>query len=181
MLIESATTTRPRRSITERQRKLCNPEMRPLLEWELKAEVACAKELHAQPDFDKLLTRFRETKTRVAFSLEGLDIAALMRHQANSRPGTGKLSPTIFMEECDFHDENRIACLVAKIKPKVSEQLRNQTDKEMLEHRKALLACFDWRNNSVLKSSTPFFPGTLGKCKECHRETQRSERSKVAD
>ncbi|KAF5650213.1 uncharacterized protein FTJAE_637 [Fusarium tjaetaba] len=162
MFIESATTTRPRRSVAERQRKLRKPEMHPLLEWELKAEVACAKELHAQPDFDKLFARSRETETRVAFSLEGPGIAALL---VDSRPGTGDISPTIIIEEYDFRDENPTACLVAEIKPKVSGQLYNQTDKEMLEHRKALLACFDWRNNSGLKSSTPFFPGTPSNAK----------------
>ncbi|KAF5568332.1 hypothetical protein FPHYL_2870 [Fusarium phyllophilum] len=165
MLIESLTTTRPTRTVAQRHRELRKPGMPQLLEWELKAEVASAKNLHAQPDFDKLLARSRETETRVTFSLQGLDIAALMRHPMNSRPGTGKLSATIVIEECDFHDENPIACLVAKIKPKVSEQVCNQTDEGMMEHRKALLACFDWRNNSVLKSSTAFFPGTLGNAK----------------
>ncbi|KAG5766475.1 hypothetical protein H9Q72_005469 [Fusarium xylarioides] len=165
MLIESATTTRPRRTVTERRRELRKPEMHPLLGWELKAEVASAKNLHAQPDFDKLLARSRETETRVTFSFQGLDIAALMRQQVASRPGAGDIPPTIIIEECDFHDRNPIACLVSKLKPKVSEQLCNQTDEGMLEHRKALLACFDWRNNSVLKSSTAFFPGTLGNAK----------------
>ncbi|KAF5709512.1 hypothetical protein FMUND_10000 [Fusarium mundagurra] len=162
MLIESATTTRPRRTVAERQRAPNRPEMHPLLEWELKAEVASAKNLHAQPDFDKLLARSRETETRVTFSFQGPDIAALMRHQVAC---TEDIPPTIVIEECDFQEGNPIACHVAKIMPKVSEQVCNQTDEEMLEHRKALLTCFDWRNNSTLKSNKPFFPGTLGNAK----------------
>ncbi|KAF5597715.1 uncharacterized protein FSUBG_8365 [Fusarium subglutinans] len=156
ILVESSTTTRPKRRIAARQRELHRPEMHPLLEWELKFEVTRAKKLHAQPDFDKLLKRARETETQVTFSLQGPNIPALMRHQVDSTPGTGDMPPTIVIEECDFQEENPIACHVAKIMPKVSEKVCNQTDEEMLEHRKALLTCFDWRNNSTLKSDKPF-------------------------
>lgn len=81
MLIESSTTMRPRRTVTERRRALHRPEMHPLLEWELKAEVASAREFHDQPDFDELLARSRETETRVTFSLNGSDITTFVKHQ----------------------------------------------------------------------------------------------------
>ncbi|KAF5251970.1 hypothetical protein FANTH_2924 [Fusarium anthophilum] len=165
ILVESSTTTRPKRRIAERQRELHKPEMHPLLERELKFEVTRAKKLHAPPDFDKLLERARETETQVTFSLQGPDTPALIRRQVDPTPGTGDIPPTIVIEECDFQEESPIACHVAKIMPKVSEQVCNRTDEEMLEHRKALLTCFDWRNNSTLKSNKPFFLGTLGNAK----------------
>ncbi|KAF5978076.1 hypothetical protein FBULB1_6265 [Fusarium bulbicola] len=183
ILVESSTTTRPKRRIAARQRELRRPEMHPLLEWELKFEVTRAKKLHAQPDFDKLLKRARETETQVTFSLQGPNIPALMRHLPDSTPGTGDIPPTIVIEECDFQEESPIAFHVAKIMPKVSEQVCIRTDEEMLEHRKALLACLDWRNNSTLKSDEPFFLGTLGNAKNVIKrlEDPNVPRSQIED
>ncbi|KAF4944516.1 hypothetical protein FGADI_12634 [Fusarium gaditjirri] len=151
MLVELTTTTRPRQTIAERQQELHSPEMHPLLELKLNHIVDCAKTIHAQPDFDKLLARSRETETRVTFSLEGPDSSSFMRHQLDSRSGAGELSPTIIIEECEFPDGTPISFSVVGINPKVSEE--------------ALLACFDWRNNSVIKSNEPYFPGSLGNAK----------------
>lgn len=82
-----------------------------------------------------------------------------------ARPGTGELSPTIFIEECNFDERKTIAGRVEMLEPKISDHVCNQTDEEILEYRKAVLVCFDWRNKTAVESSTPFFPGTLSNAK----------------
>ncbi|KAJ4265991.1 hypothetical protein NW762_003964 [Fusarium torreyae] len=83
-MVESATTTYPRRAISARLRGVDAEEMPLMSAEDFKGELGSLKHRHDQPDFDAILARSCETVTQVENFLPETEINDFIQQQEES-------------------------------------------------------------------------------------------------
>ncbi|KAF5543160.1 hypothetical protein FMEXI_7176 [Fusarium mexicanum] len=172
LILESLTTTRPSKSLSQRLRYLGKPESPPMSSDVLRSELWFLLEHHMLPDFGSEVSTSTKNDTHVPFDL-GIPE---MKHLINRPSGTStnseidQLSPLVLVEECCYQWDTPHYPDIDDFGHVQPPGQKNHPISKSPEHRKAVLTSFDWRNKILLELEEPPFLATVDNARSAMKD-----------
>ncbi|KAF5688035.1 hypothetical protein FCIRC_2106 [Fusarium circinatum] len=163
LILESLTTTRPSKSLSQRLRYLGKPESPPISSDVLRSELWFLLEHHMLPDFGSEVSILTKNDTHVPFDLGIPEMKHLVKRPSGTSTNSeiNQPSPLVLVEECCYQWDIPHYPEIEDLGHLQPSGQKNHPISKSPEHRKAVLASFDWRNKILLELEEPPFLATV--------------------
>ncbi|KAF5578899.1 hypothetical protein FPANT_9825 [Fusarium pseudoanthophilum] len=171
LILETLTTTRPSECLSQRLRDLGKP---PISSDDIGEELWFLLEHHLMPDFGSEVSACTKNDTQVPFDLGPSD----MKHLIKGPSGNSEInqpSPLVLVEECRYQWDIPHYPEIDDLGHAQPPGQGNHPMSESLEHRKAVLTSFDWRNKILLELEEPPFLATVDNARSAMKDLLNPE------
>ncbi|KAH7482710.1 hypothetical protein FOMA001_g7358 [Fusarium oxysporum f. sp. matthiolae] len=172
LLLESLATTCPSESLSQRLRDLSELKVPPISSNKLKAELCFLSRHHMQSEFESSMSTSTKDESHVPLDLGITDMKHLIKRPSNASANSeiNQPSPMILVEECRFQWDIPRYPEIDDLGHAQSPVHENHPTSKSLEHRKAVLNSFDWRNKILLELEEPPFLATVATAKSTMKQ-----------
>ncbi|KAH7202612.1 hypothetical protein BKA60DRAFT_600782 [Fusarium oxysporum] len=172
LLLEPLTTTCPSESLSQRLRDLSELKVPPISSNKLKAELCFLSQHHMQSEFESSMSTSTKDESHVPLDLGITDMKHLIKRPSNASANSeiNQPSPMILVEECRFQWDIPHYPEIDDLGHAQSPGHENHPTSKSLEHRKAVLNSFDWRNKILLGLEEPPFLATVATAKSVMKQ-----------
>ncbi|KAM5517706.1 hypothetical protein FOXYSP1_08491 [Fusarium oxysporum f. sp. phaseoli] len=154
-------------SLSQRLRDLSELKLPPISSNKLKAELCFLSQHHMQSEFESSTSTSTKDETHVPLDLGITDMKHLIKRPSNASANSeiSQPSPMILVEEYRFQWDIPHYPEIDDLGHAQSPGHENHPTSKSLEHRKAVLNSFDWRNKILLELEEPPFLATVATAK----------------
>ncbi|KAK2484469.1 hypothetical protein H9L39_02449 [Fusarium oxysporum f. sp. albedinis] len=172
LLLESLATTCPSESLSQRLRDLSELKVPPISSNKLKAELCFLSQHHMQSEFESSMSTSTKDETHGPLDLGITDMKHLIKRPSNASANSeiNQPSPMILVEEYRFQWDIPHYPEIDDLGHAQSPGHENHPTSKSLEHRKAVLNSFDWRNKILLELEEPPFLATVATAKSIMKQ-----------
>ncbi|KAF5538316.1 hypothetical protein FNAPI_11148 [Fusarium napiforme] len=172
LILETLTTTRPSASLSQRLRELGKP---PVSSDDIGEELWFLLEHHMMPDFESEVSASTKNDTQVPFDLGLSDMKHLIKGPSGTDSEINHPSPLVLVEECRYQWDIPHYPEIDDLGHAQPPGQGNHPMSESLEHRKAVLTSFDWRNKILLELEEPPFLATVDNARSAMKDLLNPE------
>ncbi|WJG35222.1 uncharacterized protein FOBCDRAFT_239395 [Fusarium oxysporum Fo47] len=172
LLLESLATTCPSESLSQRLRDLSELKVPPISSNKLKAELCFLSQHHMQSEFESSMSTSTKDETHGPLDLGITDMKHLIKRPSNASANSeiNQPSPMVLVEEFRFQWDIPHYPEIDDLGHAQSPGHENHPTSKSLEHRKAVLNSFDWRNKILLELEEPPFLATVATAKSIMKQ-----------